>query len=171
MHDDYPIEQVVRHARSRFQIGFARLTMHMLPDLDDVAYEPSFEGLRILGASELALETPGDIVRQIHAGEVEFEAPRVRLAYHGQVYEPVMGVRASIGEADVAPVVEDLLERGAKLEEIDRRHGRATVRATGRLRVLLGYPRALAHFSDDGTDLAMWLSHYAPANEEQRARR
>jgi predicted membrane GTPase involved in stress response len=165
MHEDsYPVEQIARHVRTRFQIGFARLTTRMLPDLDDVAYEASGEGLRILGASELALKTPGEIVRQIHGDDVVLEAPRVRLAYRGRACEPVMGMRASVSEAHAPRVVQDLLDRGASIEEIAFAHGRCTVRALGRLRLLLGFPDALMHLSDDTSDLVMWLSHYTDAH-------
>jgi hypothetical protein len=58
MNDEYPIEQVARSERSRFQIGFARLTMHMLPDLKDAAYETSSEGLRILGTMSSHSNSP-----------------------------------------------------------------------------------------------------------------
>ena len=165
-YDEFPIEQVARSVRSRFQRGFARLTMHMLPNLDDVAYEASIEGLRILGTSEPALCVPAEIVRQIHGDDVAFEAPRVRLAYRGRVCEPVMGVRVTLDDEHVQRVVDDLLARGAAIEEIDARHGRATVRATGRLRTLLGYPEALALLAGDGCDLVMWLCDYTEARDE-----
>jgi len=162
--ESYPIEQIARNVRTRFQIGFARLTMQMLPDLDDVAYEASGEGLRMLGASELALKIPGEIVRQMHGDDVVLEAPRVRLAYRGRVCEPLMGVRATMSEAHAPRVVQDLLDRGVRIEEIAYAHGRCTVRALGRLRLLLGYPGALMHLSDETSELVMWLSHYTNAH-------
>ena len=103
--------------------------MRMLPDLDDVAYEASDEGLRILGATELALEIPGAHVRAIHGDDIVLEPPRVRLAYYGRVREPVMEVRASVLEAHAPRVVEDLLERGATVEGTVVADGRCTVRA------------------------------------------
>jgi hypothetical protein len=165
-YDEFPIEQMARSVRSRFQRGFARLTIHMLPDLDDVAYEASIEGLRILGTSEPALRMPVEIVRQIHGDDVAVEPPRVRLSYRGRVCEPVMGVRVTLGDAHAQRVVDDLLARGAAVEEVDARHGRATVRATGRLRTLLGYPEALACLAGDGCDLVMWLRDYTEARNE-----
>ena len=75
----YPIEQVARSARSRFQMGFARMTMHLLPEFEDIVLEPSAQGLKILGANELALATPGEAIRQIHQDDVELQEPRVRL--------------------------------------------------------------------------------------------
>lgn len=159
--DRYAVEQVARNVRTRFQVGFARLTMRMLPDLDEVAYEASPEGLRILGATELALEIPAERVRRIHGDDVVLEPPRVRLAWRGRVREPVMELRASVLEAHVPRVVEDLLERGAIVEGTMVAPGRCTVRAYGRQRNLLGYPEALQHLTGGAGELAMWLSHYA----------
>ena len=54
MYYEYPIEQFARSARTQFQLGFARMTMKLMPDFDDVVLEPSAQGLKILGASEMA---------------------------------------------------------------------------------------------------------------------
>ena len=159
-YDEFPIEQVARSVRSRFQRGFARLTMHMLPNLDDVAYEASIEGLRILATSESALRVPIEVVRQVHGNDVVIEPPRVRLAYRDVPCEPVMALRVSVDDRHVQAVVDDLAAREAKVAEIHRRHGRATVRATGRLRTLIGYPDAVACLTGGAADLVMWLVGY-----------
>jgi predicted membrane GTPase involved in stress response len=171
VYDDYPVEQVARSRRARFQLGFARLTMHLLPSIDGVAYEPSSEGLRILATDETALGVPGEIVRQIHDDDVELDAPRVRLTMRGRPCEPVMNVRLTVPEERAAAVVADLAGRDARIDEIDCVHGRATVRAVGPLRNLLGYPEALVHLGGRPEELAMWLSHYTPVDAEAQLER
>ena len=156
----YPIEQLARSSRTRFQMGFARMTISRLPQLDEVAFEPSTQGLKILAASELALTTPGEIIRQIHADEVEIGKPRVRLLYGDTVREPIMWVRVSVRDTDAEAVVLDLLRRDAAIEEADWRQPRTVIRALAPLRNLLGYPRALAQLSAESPDLRMWPSHY-----------
>ena len=156
----YPIEQLARSSRTRFQLGFARMTMQLLPSLDDVAFEPSSQGLKILAASELALATPGEIIRQIHADEVEMGAPRVRLLFGDTVREPIMWVRVSVLEADAEAVVQDLVQRDAAIEEADWRHPATVIRALAPLRNLLGYPDALAALAQNDPELRMWPSHY-----------
>ena len=156
----YPIEQLARSSRTRFQLGFARMTIPLLPRLDDVAFEPSSQGLKILAASELALAMPGEIIRQLHADQVEMGAPRVRLLYGDTVREPIMWVRVSVREADAEAVVQDLVKRGAAIEEVDWRHPRTVIRALASLRNLLGYPDVLAALVPDDPELRMWPSHY-----------
>jgi predicted membrane GTPase involved in stress response len=161
MYDDYPIEQVARSTRSAFQIGFARLTMHLMPRFDDVAFEPTASGLRILAASELALAIPAEIVRQIHEDDVELGAPRARLLYGEVVREPVMNVRASVSRSQGTAIAAALVERGARIDELEHAHARSVVRAHAPLRRLIGYPRLFATLTDGTADLRMWLSHYA----------
>ena len=43
-HAPYPIEQLARSAHTQFQIGFAKMTMRLMPAFDDVALEPTAEG-------------------------------------------------------------------------------------------------------------------------------
>ena len=166
MYYQYPIEQVARSARSRFQMGFARMTMHLLPEFEDIVLEPSAQGLKILGANELALATPGEAIRQIHQDDVELQEPRVRLLYDTMLREPVMWVRAAMPDQYAEPAVQDLVARGAEIEEVDWMLSLPVIRAKAPLRVLLGYPQALAALSQNTADLRMWLSHYAPVPPE-----
>jgi hypothetical protein len=160
MYYDYPIEQLASSARTRFQLGFARLTMQLLPHFDAVAFEPSTEGLRILAANEMALELPGEVIRQIHADEVQLGPLSVRLLGGEEGRDPIMWVRASVDHADAEPVLQDLIEREARIEEVDWGHPRTVIRALAPLHRLLGYPHALRDLADAGADLQMWLSHY-----------
>jgi predicted membrane GTPase involved in stress response len=166
MYYDYPIEQLARSARSRFQMGFARMTMHLLPEFKDIALEPSAQGLKILGANELALATPGEVIRRIHKDDVDLQEPRVRLLYDTTVREPVMWVRAAMPYGYAESAVQDLVARGAEIEEVDWVLSRPIIRAKAPLRLLLGYPQTLATLSRNTADLRMWLSHYAPVPPE-----
>lgn len=160
MHYDYPIEQVARSARTRFQLGFARFTMKLLPSFDDVLFEPSEQGLRMLAATETALTIPNEVIRQMHADEVEIGKPSVRLLYEGEILEPIMWVRVSVGHPDAESVLQDLISREAVIEEADWGHPRTVIRARAPLRGLLGYAQALPGLSDPEADVQMWLSHY-----------
>ncbi len=162
MYHIYPIEQLARSISTRFQMGFARMTMHLLPEFEEAALEPSAHGLRILGTNEAALALPGEVIRQIHAEDVKLEKPQVRLLYGEVVQEPVMWVRAGTERNHTEAVINDLITRGAEIEEVDWMAPRPVVRARVALRQLLGYPQALAALSQSTAELRMWLSHYAP---------
>ena len=162
MDNHYPIEQLARSTSTRFQMGVARMTMHLLPGFRDVGLEPSADGLRILAANEDALALPGEAIRQIHADEVDISEPRVRLLYADRVLEPIMWVRAASDRHFTEVVIQDLVRRTAEIDEVDWLAAVPVVRARAPMRALIGYPKALAALTHDTADLRMWVSHYAP---------
>lgn len=165
-HVDYPLEQLARSRTTRFQRGFARMAMHLLPDFRDAALEASDKGLVILAASELALDSPTEVLRQIHGADVHIGAPTVRLRNGDSVEEPIMWVRAAVPHADTESVVHELIGRSADIEEVDWLAPCPVVRARAPLRELLGYPAALSALCQGKAELDMWLSHYAPLPPE-----
>lgn len=164
MYENFPIEQLATSAKTRFQHGFARMTMHLMPSIEDVALEATAEGLRILGASEIALAMPGEVIRRIHADDVLIAKPAVRMLYGGTVREPVMWVRAVVPYNKAETIVQELIGRGATIEEVDWLLAQPAVKARAPLRLLLGYPQTLATLSGGAAELRMWLSHYAPVS-------
>jgi hypothetical protein len=162
MHLEYPLEQLARSKSTRFQHGFARMAMHLLPYFKDAVLEASDNGLVILAASELALAFPVEVLRQIYADDLLIDEPKVRLRYGIDVGEPVMGVRAAVPRASTEPVVHDLIGRGAEIEQVDWLAPSPVVTAKAPLRELLGYPAALSELCAAKPELEMWLSHYAP---------
>jgi hypothetical protein len=162
MYRDYPIEQLARSTSTRFQMGFARLTMHLLPEFEEVALEPSSEGLKILAASEAALAPPGELIRRIHAQHVEFNHPQVRFLHEGSLREPIMWVRAAVDRVRTEAVIQDLVRRGADIDEVDWMAESPIVRARAPLRQLLGYQQSLAALAGKTAELRIWLSHWEP---------
>jgi hypothetical protein len=161
-HPEYPIEQLARSRSTRFQRGFARMSMHLAPELRDVMLEAGDDGLRILATSEITLALPAEVIRQMHAGDVELDAPQVRLIHAATVQEPVMGVRVAVPRAWTEAALHELIARGARIEEVDWFAPLPTIRAQAPLRTLLGYPKALAVLTRSQAELSMWLSRYAP---------
>lgn len=161
MFKEFPIEQLATSATTRFQHGFARMTMHLMPVLDGVALEATAEGLKILATSEMALAAPGEVIRQIHADDVRIGKPAVRVLCDGS--EPMMRIRAAVPYDNAETVVQELIGRGATIEEVDWLLAQPVVRARAPLRLLLGYPRTLETLSGGKADLQMSLSHYEPA--------
>jgi len=168
-HPAYPLEQVARSRSTRFQIGFARMTMHLLPRFENVLLEASEKGLRIYAASELALALPGEVMRRIHADDVDISEPQARLSYGTVVQEPIMWMRAAVPRTYCEPVVHHLIARGAAIDEVDWRAHSPVVRAKAPLRQLLGYPQSLEVLTGGAAQLEMGLSHYAPVPPEPGA--
>ena len=112
------------------------------------------------------MATPGEVIREIHKDDVELQEPRVRLLYDTMLREPVMWVHAAMPYQYAESAVQDLVARGAEIEEVDWMLSLPVIRAKAQLRRLLGYPQALAALSQNTADLRMWLSHYAPVAPE-----
>jgi translation elongation factor EF-G len=102
----------------------------------------------------------------MHPGDVRIEEPRVRLRFGDAVQEPIMWIHAATPRACTEAVIQDLVRRGAEIEEVDWLAARPAVRARAPLRRLLGYSHALAALAGTDTGLRMWLSHYAPVPPE-----
>lgn len=166
MYHNYPLEQLARSTSTRFQIGFARMTMHLLPEFKEVVLEPSEQGLRMLAFNEQALAPAREVIRQIHVDDVLIDEPQVRLLYGDVVQEPIMWVRACSRRSFTEAVIHDLVRREAQIEEVDWLAALPVVRARAPLRQLLGYAQALAALSQDTAELHTWLSHYAPLPPE-----
>ncbi len=161
-HAAYPIEQCARSRRTRFQAGFARLTMRLLPRFKASVLRPMADGLRILAAEEAALAEPGAAIRRLHGDDVELGEPRARLLHGAIVQEPIMWLHATCERACTEDVIQDLVLRNAEIEAVHWLSPRPDVHARAPLRELIGYPRILADLTRGTAQVRMWLSHYAP---------
>jgi hypothetical protein len=119
-------------------MGVARMTTHLLPEFEELVLEPSERGLTIVASDETALAIPRDVTRQIHAGEVKFDAPQVRFLCGDVVQEAIMWVRASVGRPYVEDVIRVLVVRAGEIEQVDWVAALSMVRARMPLRQLLG---------------------------------
>jgi translation elongation factor EF-G len=82
------------------------------------------------------------------------------LLYDGTVREPVMWIRTAVPYDNAETIVQELVGRGATIEEVDWLPTKPVVRARAPLRLLLGYPQTLDTLSGGKAELHMWLSHY-----------
>lgn len=161
-HREYPVEQLATSRTTRFQRGFARMAMHLLPEFKNAVLEACDRGLLITAASELSIASPSEVLRRIYADDVQIGEPAVRFLYTDPVHEPIMWVRAAVPPVSTEPVVHGLIGRGAEIECVDWLGPAHVVRARAPLRELLGYPAALSELCEGKAELQMWLSHYAP---------
>lgn len=162
MHYQFPIEQIATTSQTRFQSGFARMAMYLLPKLDDVTYEPTSVGLRILGSDESALVIPAEILTQIYGEEIRLSKPRIRMVRDTDgVKEPVMNIRVSAPVSVKDRVLDDLSKRQSSIQEVDQQPESVVIRGQAPLRALLGYRQVLAGMTANTANLWVWLSHYA----------
>ena len=162
MHAEFPIECRCSHRGERFQLAFARKAIRMLPEREETAFQPTADGLTLLAETEMALERPISILREVYGEELRIEPVAVRYKRGERVQEPHMGVRLLCAPNQFEPLQLDLQHRGAKIldAEVSRQFG--ILRATAPMTALVGYPARVAKLTSGRGQLVMWLSHYAP---------
>lgn len=164
MHEDYPIERKCSHLADRFQLGFARKAMELLPQGVETAFAPGPQGLVIMAETEMALERPVKVLSEIYGDQVRIGPPTIRYRRSSQpganTEEPHMGLRVLCAPACYEAVRHDLRLRQAVIldAEVNRQFG--IVRARAPLAALIGYPARLAELTSEHGQLVMWLSHY-----------
>jgi Elongation factor G C-terminus len=160
MHEGYPIERRCTHRAERFQLGFAREALQMLPHGEETAFEAGPQGLLILAETEMALERPVRRLTEVYGDMVHIGPPTVRYRHGALTEEPHMGLRVLCAPEHYEIIREDLRARRAAIldAEVNRQFG--IVRARAPLATLLGYPGRLTHLTSGRVQLVMWLSHY-----------
>lgn len=164
MHKDYPIERRCSHLADRFQLGFARKAMELLPQAEETAFAPGPQGLVILAETEMALERPVKILSEVFGDQVRIGPPTIRYRRSADAAagteEPHMGLRVLCSPSCYEAVRQDLRSRQAVIldEEVNRQFG--IVRARAPLAALIGYPGKFSDLTSGHGQLVMWLSHY-----------
>jgi hypothetical protein len=161
MHFDMPIEQLVRRADTRFQLGFAAEAQRLVPEGDDFRLQPGAQGLTVLARNEDSLGQPIGVLKDIYASKLRIEPPRVRVIRDGQVKEPVMHLRISLQTRFIDPVARAMLGRGCVPAEEYARGKYCVLRYEAPLADLLGLPEELRRITGGTAEHRMALSHYA----------
>lgn len=161
MYFDMPIEQLVRRAGTRFQLGFANEARRLVPEDGDFRLQASTQGLRVLARNEDSLQRTIGFLEDMYPSTLEIEPPRIRVIRDGQLKEPVMHLRITLETRFLDPVARALLGRGCvPIEECA--HGeRCVLRYEAPLADLLGLPEELRRITGDSAEHRMALSHYA----------
>jgi hypothetical protein len=170
VYPDLPIEQLVRHKDTRFQLGFATEAKELLPAKDEFILAPSPKGLRVLARNEDALGAPVEILRELYGPKLQVLPPEVRLIEGVQVKQPIMHVRISMELRFVDAVKRAFLERGAVPEEQYVRSRYCVLRYLAPLAYLLGLPAELSLLTENQARHWIVLSHYALVNGDPGGR-
>ena len=162
----YPVQQLVRSRAHAFQLAFAHEAIARLGEpAEELLYEPSYKGLRILGLDEPALAGPVAAVREWYGSNVAIGPTRVRYQLGEVVREPVMSLVIRAPRQFAIAVKEDLLRRGAEAVNLEMHPTGFIARAQATQAELLGYPAWLEELSGGRAELHLWLSHYAPIDQ------
>ncbi len=165
MYSRFPIQCECSYSKDRFNLAFARKAMEVIRPEKELVLEPSTRGLTLLAETEMALERPIAVLKDVYGDEVRVGPPTVRYHEGVRVEEPYMGLRIRCQPEHFERLKGDLLRRGAALSDAERNHICGVLRASAPLATLVGYPAHVRAASEGTAQLVMWLSHYAPVTD------
>jgi hypothetical protein len=165
MHPEYPIECRCSHRSEAAQLPFAQKAMQLLPQRPGAVFEPTSQGLRVIAETEMDLEKPLEILRDIFGEQLHVDPPAVRYRSTVPREEPHMGLRVLAAPAHFEVLRNELLLRGATILDAEQNKHFCVLRATAPLQKLFGYHSVVAQLTADRGHLVMWLSHYAAVTE------
>lgn len=165
MYSRFPIQCECSYSRDRFNLAFARKAMEVLRPGKELVLEPSARGLKLLAETEIALERPIAVLKDVYGDEVRVGPPTVRYHEGTQVEEPYMALRIRCQPEHFERLKGDLTRRGAALTDAERNHICGVLRASAPLAALVGYPAHVRTSTEGTAQLVMWLSHYAPVTD------
>ena len=96
---------------------------------------------------------------------IDFSTPRVH-AYteQGVLLQPLMFVKVNARRAHLQWVVDELRERGARMQEVESQQQRVIVRAEAWLAALLGFEQAVQAATTHSAQVWCWLVRYQRAD-------
>ena len=165
MYSRFPIQCECSYSKDRFNLAFARKAMEVIRPEKELVLEPSTRGLTLLAETEMALERPIAVLKDVYGDEVRVGPPTVRYHEGVRVEEPYMGLRIRCQPEHFERLKGDLLRTGAALSDAERNHICGVLRASAPLATLVGYPAHVRATSEGTAQLVMWLSHYAPVTD------
>lgn len=124
------------------------------------------EGGQIHAASEAALDEARSLLRDAYGELISFGQPVVHTwvcPREEQLMEPIMQLRVEASRAHVLPVLGELKERNADVQEVELEPDRAVVRGEIRLAELLGYERTVEGLTGEAAHVVSRLARYQPA--------
>jgi predicted membrane GTPase involved in stress response len=160
MYLNHPIQQLVRHKGTRFQLGFANKARSLVPEADEFVLTPSHKGLQVLARNEVALDTPVGMLREAYGPAIEVRSPEVRLLGK-QPQEPIMHVRVSLETRHRDAVKAALAKRDVGPLEEYAGTNFCVLRCEAPLAQLLGLPGELSRLTAGRAKHWIVLTHYA----------
>jgi len=161
-HPEYPIEQLVRTRDSERHALVLQDAWRRRPTIADTLYVPDYNGLRVLGRSEGALEHAMAEVARRHGNAFMVEPPSVRYVHGARVLEPWMDVLVNVPEHHCRHVERDFARRRGNVRRLAQQGVAFVLEGEAPLADLLGYAEWLRNLTEDDPYVATRLSRYLP---------
>jgi hypothetical protein len=168
MHPDYPIAQSFRSDDPAAQQQLMQQASHPVVEPEQALLVTDYNGLRVLGRSEQALDRVAGTLRR-RLGAALVAGPReVRYGNGDPVLEPHMVVLVHGPASCLARVREDLLARGGRIARVVDR-SMFVLEGEAPLARLLGYRERMREMLAESwsqSHVATWLSRYVPVEDD-----
>jgi len=165
IHAECPIEQTLRSDDPTVQDELMREPWSRRSRPEGTLYVADYNGLRLLGRSEAALDAAVEPLRRRLGVRIIIDAPSVRYVFGSSTLEPHMTVLLNGPARHVAIVERDFLRRHGRIKRLDQR-GSFILEGEATLANLLGYRQWLRDLIQDDLCLGMWLSRYLPIDDD-----
>ena len=164
IHADRPIEQTVRSNDTNTQSQLMQEPWSR-SNLECTLFVAGYNGLRLLGKSEGALDAAVEPLRRRFGDRLLVDAPSVRYAFGVPTLEPYMAVAIS-GPQRYLPVIQsDFLRRRGRVKRLQQ-GGPFVLEGEAPLASLLGYQQWLRDSMEDIFTVDMSLSRYLPIDDD-----
>jgi hypothetical protein len=165
-HPEYPLERTCTHLYEPFQLTFARHAQQLFHEREDVELLASHQGLTIRAETEEAIEAVIKVLKDFYGPQVRVSPPTIRYHNGAMLEQPWMGLRVRCATAELEPVRVDLIVRDATIVTSEIQLQEGVIQACAPLAHLIGYGAALAKLTSGAGQHVMWLSHYAPVEDQ-----
>ena len=163
MHADCPIEQTVRSNDANTQSQLMQEPWSR--SLECTLFVADYNGLRLLGKSEGALDAAVEPLRRRFGDRLVVDPPSVRYAFGVPTLEPYMTVAISGPQRYLPAIQTDFLQRRGRVLRVQQ-GGPFVLEGEAPLARLLGYRQWLRYSMDNVPNVYLCLSRYLPIDDD-----
>lgn len=167
IHAEYPIEQALRSDDAGVQSLLMQEPWFRDARPEGTLFVADYNGLRLLGRSERALDAAVRPLRRRFAGRLVVGAPSVRYAFGVPTLEPYMMVLINGPERCLPGIRRDFLQRRGRVRRLQQRAA-FVLEGEAPLAGLLGYEQWIRDSTANALHVGLRLGRYLPIDEAAR---
>jgi hypothetical protein len=165
LHAEFPIEQTLRSEDTETQQLLMQEPWSRERRPEESLFVADYDGLRLLGVSEGALDTAVEPLRYRFGDRLLVDPPSVRYAFGSPTLEPYMSVVVNGPACSLLDVQMDFLERKGRIERLAQ-SAHFVLEGEAPLASLLGYQRWVRDLAEPEPHVSIRLSRYLPIDDD-----
>jgi len=165
IHAEFPIEQTLRSEDAETQRLLMQEPWSRERGPEESLFVADYDGLRLLGVSEGALDTAVEPLRHRFGDRLLVDPPSVRYVFGTPTLEPYMSVVINGPVCSLLVVQMDFLERKGRIKRLVQ-SGHFVLEGEAPLASLLGYQRWVRDLAEPEPCVSIQLSRYLPIDDD-----